>query len=190
MCDRCAEGLLFFGLAEPQEAMFESYQVALKRGWSPNNGRDVSAEHLAAIAADPRAFLATLLEQTGTYALPDGTIVEKLPSVLRWMWDGEFCGAISRRYQPGTAALPSHVSGHIGYAVVPWKRNHGYASKALKQVLDDARELGLPHVEITTQPDNLASRFVIEHNGGTLAGAWSHASVHGGMAMERWVVSL
>ncbi len=125
MCDRCAEGLLFFGLAEPQAAMLDAYADALLRGWSPSNTSDVSAEHLAAIAADPEAFLAKLLEQTGTFALPDGTVVEKLPSIVRWMWDGDFCGAISLRYQPGTSALPPHVAGHIGYAVVPWKHNHG-----------------------------------------------------------------
>ncbi len=180
--------MLFFGLAEPQEAMLDSYVIALKRGWSSNNARDVSAEQLVAIAANPTAFIAGLLEQSGTYALGDGTHVEKLPFIVRWMWDGEFCGAISLRYQPGTQDLPPHVAGHIGYAVVPWKRNHGYASKALKQLLDEARQLGLSQVEITTQPDNIASRSVIERNGGKLAGMWSHPTVHDGEQMQRWVI--
>ncbi len=181
---------MFFGLAEPQAAMLDAYADALRRGWSPSNTSDVSAEHLAAIAADPEAFLAKLLEQTGTFALPDGTVVDKLPSIVRWMWDGDFCGAISLRYQPGTSQLPPLVSGHIGYAVVPWKRNHGYASKALRQVLDEARELGLTEVTITTQPDNLASRTVIQRNGGVCAGTWSHPTMDGGAKLERWVVQL
>jgi predicted acetyltransferase len=189
MCDRCADGMMFFGLAEPQAAMLDSYADALKRGWSPNNVRDVSGEQLAAIAADPAAFLANLTSQTGTYSLPDGTVVEKLPSMVCWMWDGEFCGAISLRYQPGTADLPPHVSGHIGYAVVPWKRKHGYASRALKQMLTEAHWLGLPEVYLTTDADNIASRIVIERNRGQRAGTWSHPSVHDGAEVERWVVA-
>jgi predicted acetyltransferase len=38
------------------------------------------------------------------------------------MWDGDFAGAINLRWQPGTAELPPHCLGHIGYGVVPWKR--------------------------------------------------------------------
>jgi predicted acetyltransferase len=189
MCDRCADGMMFFGLAEPQAAMLDSYADALRRGWSPNNVRDVSGEQLAAIAEDPVAFLAGVTEQTGTYALPDGTIVEKLPSMVCWLWDGEFCGVISLRYQPGTSALPPHVSGHIGYAVVPWKRKHGYASRALKQMLAEAHGLGLTEVYLTTDADNIASRIVIERNRGQRAGAWSHPSLHNGAEVERWVVA-
>jgi predicted acetyltransferase len=181
MCDRCADGMMFFGLAEPQAAMLESYADALKRGWSPNNVRDVSGEQLEAIAADLTAV-------TGMYALPDGSAAEQLSSMVCWMWDGEFCGVISLRYKPGTSDLPPHVAGHIGYAVVPWKRKHGYASKALKQMLTEAQLLGQPEVFITTDPDNIASRIVIERNGGQRAGTWSHPSVHGGAEMERWVV--
>ena len=58
--------------------------------------------------------------------------------------------------------------GHIGYAVVPWKRRLGYATRALKQMLPEAREVGLPYVEITTDPDNVASQRVIEANGEVL----------------------
>jgi len=35
------------------------------------------------------------------------------------MWDGEFCGQIAFRWQPGTEALPPHCLGHVGYSVVP-----------------------------------------------------------------------
>jgi predicted acetyltransferase len=69
-------------------------------------------------------------------------------------------------WQPGTDALPPHTLGPIGYAVVPWKRGKGYASKALQHMLEKAREVGLRRVEITADRDNLASRRVIEKNGG------------------------
>jgi predicted acetyltransferase len=188
MCDRCADGMMFFGLAEPQAAMLESYADALRRGWSPSNTRDVTGEQLAAIAADPTVFLARVTAPKSTYALPDCSSAEQLSSMVCWMWDGEFCGVISLRYQPGSSALPPHVSGHIGYAVVPWKRKHGYASRALKQMLAEAHVLGLTEVYLTTDPGNIASRIVIERNGGQRVGNWSHPAVHGGAEVERWVV--
>lgn len=58
--------------------------------------------------------------------------------------------------------------GHIGYAVVPWKRGRGYATQALGLMLGEARREGLPYVELTTDPDNEASQKVIRANGGLL----------------------
>lgn len=94
--------------------------------------------------------------------------MERLPSFTRWLWDGEFSGSISFRWQPGTAELPPHVLGHIGYSVVPWKQGRGYATKSLALVLHEARAEGLPYVELTTDSDNLASQKVILANGGQL----------------------
>ena len=100
--------------------------------------------------------------------LPDGSSVARLPGYRRWLWDGEFCGSISFRWQPGTTELPPYCLGHIGYAVVPWKEGQGYAKLALKLMLEHAPTEGLEYVEITTDPDNIASRKVIEANGGVL----------------------
>lgn len=153
-------------LVEPARAHLPSFVAALRSGWSPNNIRDVSAEYLARIEADADGFLAELIEPKGSITLPTGEAVPYLPQKLRWMWDGEFAGWISLRWQPGTAALPPYVLGHIGYAVVPWKRRRGYATMALASMLREARDLGLPHVDITCDLDNVASRRVIETNGG------------------------
>lgn len=153
-------------LVVPAMDHLPSYVAALETGWSPNNVRDVSGEQLAAIRENAAAFIAGLSLQGGTITLPDGKTVSKLPFIARWMWDGAFCGSISLRWQEGTDALPSHVLGHIGYAVVPWKRGRGYASTALRQILDAAQEIGLKRLEITTDPDNFASQRVIEKNGG------------------------
>ena len=150
-----------------------SYKAALERGWSPDNlrGEVATREELGKIAADPAAFLAGLVDRDGKgppITLPDGSTVPRLPGYRRWMWDGELCGSIGFRWQPGTAALPPYCLGHIGYAVVPWKQGRGYATLALGLLLPDACAQGLPFVELTTEPANIASQRVIVANGGVL----------------------
>jgi predicted acetyltransferase len=58
--------------------------------------------------------------------------------------------------------------GHIGYSVVPAKRNLGFATKALAETLPLAKAEGLRYVEVTTDPENIASQRVIVANGGVL----------------------
>ena len=60
--------------------------------------------------------------------------------------------------------------GHIGYAIRPSERRKGYGRRILKLVLPKARKLGLKRVLVTCSPRNLASRKVIEGNGGVFAG--------------------
>jgi hypothetical protein len=50
-------------LVEPALACLPGYAAGLAQGWPPNNVRDVSSEHVAAIRADAAAF------------------------IIRWMWD-------------------------------------------------------------------------------------------------------
>lgn len=166
-------------LVEPSLARLDEYAAALRRGWSPNNVRDVSGEQLTEIAADPVAFVRQFTVAGGTVKLGDGREVARLPGPVRWMWDGAFCGAISLRYVPGTEELPAHVLGHIGYAVVPWKRRLGYATQALRQMLPFAAGAGLRHVDLTCDADNLASQKVIEGNGGVLVARGADAAHDG-----------
>ena len=90
------------------------------------------------------------------------------------------CGEINIRWQVGTTDLPPHCLGHIGYEVFSWKRNKGYASEALRQVLPEAIKLGMPFVELTTDVDNLPSQKVIRNNGGVLHEKFVKPAVHGG----------
>ena len=122
--------------------------------------------------------------------LPDGTTVPRLPGFRRWIWDGEASGSIGFRWQPGTGALPSHVLGHIGYAVVPWKRRRGYATEALRLMLDEARTVGLPYVEITAKPDNPASHRVMLANGGKPIGRFFEDAGYGGAESLRYRIDL
>lgn len=155
-----------FTLIEPSPDAVGGYRQALLRGWSSNTTRDVSAEELARLDADPAGFVEAMRNPRGPVTLADGTQVPRLPGCIRWMWDGAFCGSINFRHQAGTEALPPHVSGHIGYAVLPWKQRRGYATQALALMLPIAAQTGLAWVDLTCDTDNLASRRVIEANGG------------------------
>jgi predicted acetyltransferase len=181
-------------LVLPAEPYLASYVDALRRGWAPDNLRPEAAqEELAAIDRDAPAFLASLDDPTGRgepIVLPDGAQVPRLPGFQRWMWDGEFCGSIGFRWSPGTAALPETCFGHIGYGVVPWKRGRGYASAALRQLMPHARAIGLPYVELTTRPDNIASQRVILANGGELVERFEAPRHHGAGAVLRFRIPL
>jgi len=160
-------------LVRPEREHLAGYVAALERGWSADSARGAIAarEELERIQLDAEAFLASLDDRQAKgapFKLPDGSEVPRIPGFRRWMWDGEFCGSIGFRWQPGTTELPPYCLGHIGYAVVPWKQGKGYATAALRLLLPEARALGLPFVEVTTDPDNIASRRVIEAAGGAL----------------------
>jgi predicted acetyltransferase len=184
-------------LVVPAEGLLPAYVSALRRGWSADNIRGAVAamEELARIESDPVGFIQTKADDReakgGPVRLPDGSEVQRLPGFFRWIWDGEFCGSISLRWQPGTAALPPHVLGHIGYAVVPWKRNRGYATQALALMLDEARAVGLPYVELTADPDNPVSQKVILANGGVFIETFELPAQYGvGLQSFRYRVTL
>ena len=160
-------------LVRPGPEHLASYVAALERGWSPDNerGAEAAGEELSRIRFDAAAFLDGMEDREAKgppVILPDGSPARRLPSITRWLWDGEFCGRIGLRWQPGTTALPPNCLGHIGYAIVLWKQRLGYAKSALRLILPEAKAVGLSYVEITTDPGNIASQRVIEANGGVL----------------------
>ena len=171
-----------------------SYVAALERDWSPDTLRPEAArEEREQIAADPAAFVAAQVDREGAgppVTLPDGTKMKRLPGYRRWIWDGEFCGVIGLRWQPGTEALPAHVLGHIGFSVVPWKRKRGYATRALALILEDAAREGLRYVELTTKLENVASQRVIEANRGRLIEQFTTPGEYGERAALRFRIDL
>jgi len=182
-------------LVRPATEHLPGYIAALERGWSHDSERGAAAarEELARIRTDAVAFLACMEDREGKgppVSLPDGTIVTRIPGIRRWIWDGEFCGSIGLRWLPGTTDLPKHCLGHIGYSVVPWKRGRGYATSALRLLLPEAKEVGLPYVELTTDPDNTASQRVILANGGVLVERFTKPPQYGSKPGLRFRITL
>lgn len=181
-------------LVRPSAEHVAGYVDALQRGWSADTTRPAAtSEELRLIETDPEHFLAAMDDREAkgpAVTLADGTTVPRIPGFRRWMWDGEFCGSIGLRWQPGTTELPPHCLGHIGYTVVPWKQKRGYATDALRQLLPLARAEGLASVDLATDADNLASQRVIRTNGGFLVHEFTKAAANGGGAALLYRITL
>jgi predicted acetyltransferase len=172
-----------------------SYLAALRTGWSADNVRGAVAakEELERIEADANGYLASLYDpegRCGPITLPDGSKVPRIPGYSKWMWDGEFCGAVGLRWVPGARDVPPYVLGHVGYAVVPWKRGRGYAKQALGAILPEAKTIGLEYVEMTTDPDNIASQRVMLANGAVLIERFKKPAQYGGVDGLRFRIYL
>ena len=57
-------------------------------------------------------------------------------------------------------------AGHIGYDISPLSRRRGYGMALLKLALEKAAMINLDKVLITCDDDNIASKRIIENNGG------------------------
>jgi predicted acetyltransferase len=181
-------------LVWPEKQYLAGYVHALQNGWSPEELRSQAGlDELEQIAANPERFLSAQVDREASgpaIVLPDNSTVARLPGYKLWMWDGEFCGVIGLRWQRGTMELPPYCLGHIGYAVVPWKRRRGYATHALRLMLPHARAEGLPYVDVTTDATNIASQRVIAANGGTLMERFHKPATHGGAESLRFRILL
>lgn len=90
-----------------------------------------------------------------------------VPTTELWYVSGqEYLGTVMIRHRL-TPEL-QREGGHIGYHVVPAKRRRGYATAMLASALDRCRADNMTEVLVTCHEDNIASRRVIEVNGGKL----------------------
>lgn len=86
--------------------------------------------------------------------------------------------------------MPSYVPGHIGFSVVPWKRGNGYATQALDLMLGEAKGQGLPYVELTVDPENIASQKVIAACNGVLIERFRKPAAYGSAETLRYRIQL
>ena len=80
-------------------------------------------------------------------------------------------------------------SGHIGYSVRPSERRKGIATEMLRLLLPYCLAAGEKRVLITCAKENIASRKVIEANGGQLENevADSIGISHSGIILRFWI---
>lgn len=90
-----------------------------------------------------------------------------------WLIDrGEYAGQSSVRPELNTPYLITY-GGHIGYSIRPSRRGQGLGKRLLALTLDRAEAMGLDQVLVTCDADNLASKRIIEVNGGQFESAMS-----------------
>ena len=87
-------------------------------------------------------------------------------TTLWWVEGDTFLGRIAIRHRL-TDRL-REVGGHIGYDVRRSARRRGHATQMLRRALPIAARLGIERALVTCSADNVASRRVIESNGGVL----------------------
>jgi predicted acetyltransferase len=110
------------------------------------------------------SYVQALLDQAREDSLrPDGYVPS---TTMWWVQDEEYLGRIAVRHRL-TPQL-REVGGHIGYDVRPSARRRGHATAMLRAALPIARSLGIESALVTCDVDNIASRKVIERNGGVL----------------------
>ena len=147
-------------LVTPSVAYRESYLAALREFHAEGRNTHLDAQR---IAADFGTFVHNLLDESERTKVTPG----RVPASTYWLVEGDtFIGRISVRHE-----LNDHlrkIGGHIGYEIRPSVRRRGYGTEGLRLALEEARKLGLSKVLVTCDVDNVASRRIIEHNGGIL----------------------
>lgn len=94
---------------------------------------------------------------------PDGYVPS---TTLWWVQDDDYLGRLAIRHRL-TPRL-REVGGHIGYDVRRSARRRGHATAMLRAALPVAYGLGIESALLTCDVENVASRRVIEANGGVL----------------------
>lgn len=155
-------------LVRPSVEFKASFIEALREYQSDNSPRsrtyrDMSVDELE---ADFASYVARERAKEQGLNLPVGWV----PETTLWLIDHEtYIGRVSIRHMLTDKLLTT--GGHIGYDVRPSMRRKGYGRAMLALAVPFARDLGIKRALITCDSTNVASRKIIEHNGGVLENA-------------------
>lgn len=95
-----------------------------------------------------------------------------------------FVGAVDIRHQLN--ALLLRGGGHIGDGVLPSERRKGVATRMIAMALEECRRLGIEHVLMVCDKNNVASARSIQKNGGVLENELDD----GGTMIQRYWIDL
>ncbi len=108
-------------------------------------------------------FVKQLNDNAKGINLPKGYV----PATMFWLIDkGELIGRVQIRHKLTEFLL--REGGHIGYYIRPSKRKMGYGTRIFQLALMETKKIGLSKVLVTCDDNNIASRKIIETNGGVL----------------------
>lgn len=142
-------------LIHPSEKYLDQYKEAIKENYQhrPNSQQMFS---------DPERIINSSFEMENGINLKPGYV----KSTTLWLIDEDkFIGEIGIRHKLTPALLK--FGGNIGYEIRWSECRKGYGTKMLNMALDFCKyELKLNHICITCDQNNIASRKVIENNGG------------------------
>lgn len=142
---------------------------------SPNDGRDIY-DMLQKIPREDNSFQNVYhglsyeefqdeLKRRFDESLGVNLQPDRVPQTTLWFYVDEVpVGFIKIRHYLNDRL--KEKGGHIGYTIAPEFRGKGYATKMLELALKEAKELGIDKVQLTCDGSNIASRRVIEKNGG------------------------
>ncbi|MFC7550133.1 GNAT family N-acetyltransferase [Plantactinospora sp. GCM10030261] len=163
-------------LVGPTESVHRSFLAAMAEFQAEGRGRPDDATSLGeelrrygtqwTDVTGFHRFVAELLAQVREEApRPDGWV----PTTYLWWVDGpEYLGRLAVRHR--LTPVLRELGGHIGYDVRPTARRRGHATAMLRAALPIAHRLGIDPALIMCDVTNVASRLVIERNGGKPAG--------------------
>ena len=97
--------------------------------------------------------------------------------------DNKIVGAIGIRWKQVPVLMT--FGGLIGYSIRPSQRGKGYANEMLKLALDKFKKTNIQNVLITCKDFNIASKKVIEKNGGILEDTYKNDD--GYTYMRYWI---
>lgn len=105
------------------------------------------------------------VERLQRHAKGDGLPPTWVPYSEYWLIDdAAYLGRVSIRHQLNERL--ARIGGHIGYVIRPTARRRGYGTLILRLALPIAKSVGIARVLLTCDETNIASRKIIEANGG------------------------
>ncbi len=148
-------------LAAPDVAYHASFVEAMEEHQAEGRFIELRATRLSKLSE-----FEAYLERLRADELEDGSRpVGMVPQTTLWWVEGvTYLGRLSIRHR-----LTDHLlrfGGHIGYEVRPTARRQGHATAMLRASLPYAFRLGIDPALLTCDDTNVASRLVIERNGG------------------------